>query len=457
MSTFPRRLLVALSLGLSACAPKITPAPIVTTPRFPEFVRPSVPTALANSAAAINENRGWAFLQTGDLKLAAREFAAALRSDPSFFPAEISLGYVELARKDATAALPHFDRALEGRQGQPAALSALAGRAQALLALNREDDALAAFESLLAIDPGQADIRRRVEVMKFRASEQAISRARDAARDGSPAKLEQAVHAYTAAIAGSPDSPFLYRERAGVERQQGNADAALEDFRKAVALDATDARSQAQIGEILEQRGELDAAEHAYVAALAIEPRSDLEKRLDDLRNRMALAKLPSEYRAIEQAPQITRADLAALIGIRLSPLLQSSPRNDAALLTDVRANWAEVWIMAVARAGVMEPFANHAFQPRVPVRRADLAEAAAHLLARVAVSRPDAGRQWQSARPVFSDLPASHLAYRAAAAAVASGVMKTLPDNGFQPSRLVSGAEAVEAIARIQSLLGVK
>jgi tetratricopeptide (TPR) repeat protein len=464
MSTTPGRVVRALLLGIvlgvggpSACAPKIVPTPVVTAPRFPEFVRPAVPAAFENTASAVNENRGWAFLQSGDLKMAAREFAAAMRNDPAFFPAEASLGYVELARKDAAAALPHFDRALEGRRGEPEALSALVGRAQALLALNREDDALAAFESVLALDPSQIDIRRRVDVMKFRVSEQEIARARESARSGSPESLEKAVQAYTIAIASSPDSQFLYRERAGVERQRGNADAALRDFQKAVSLDPTDARSLAQIGEILEQRNELTAAEEAYVASLAIEPRNDLEKRLEALRGKIALEKLPAEYRAIEQAPQITRADLAALIGIRLSPLLQSTPRIDAGLITDVRTSWAAVWIMAVARAGVMEPFANHAFQPRAVVRRADLAQAAAHLLARVAVDRPDVGRRWESARPVFTDLPPGHLAYPAASAAVASGVMKTSPDNGFQPSRAVSGAEAVEVIARIQSLSGVK
>ena len=61
---------------------------------------------------------------------------------------------------------------------------------------------------------------------------------------------------------------------------------------------------------------------------------------------------------------------VAALIGVRLAPLLEGSRRADAALITDVRSHWAATWILAVARAGVMEPFANHAFQPRTLVRR---------------------------------------------------------------------------------------
>lgn len=440
---------LAVLSTLSACAPKvIPPPPVVTAPKYPDFIRPTTPPSQANSAAAINADRGWAYLQTGDFKSAEREFAAALKNDPSFSPAEASLGYVELARKDAKAALPHFDRALEA---QRADVSALVGRGQALLALDREADAVAAFEAALAVDPSLADVRRRVDVLRFRASEEQIARARQAARTG---RLDEAVQAYTRAIAASPESPFLYRELALVERQQSNTDAALEHFRKAVQLDPTDVRSLVQIGEIQESQGEYDAAAQTYSEASALEPSPELDARIEAARSRSALARLPAEYHAIAQAAQVTRADLAALIGIRVPQLLQGAPRSDAALLTDVRNNWAQQWIMAVARAGVIEPFANHQFQPRAIVRRADLAQAVSRLLARIAARRPAVAKGWDSARLRFGDLAPGHLAYPAASAAVAAGVMKTAGDNAaFQPSRPVTGQEAVDAITKIEAL----
>jgi tetratricopeptide (TPR) repeat protein len=447
-----RKLLLAALVLVSACAPKVVSLPVVTAPKYPEFREPVVPPALAAGPAAQSHARGWAFLQVGDLKTAEREFGDALKTAPAFYPAETSLGYVELARKDARAALPHFDRALE-LNPQHADLSAFIGRAESLLALGREADALAAFEAAVAADPAQTELARRVEVLKFRGVEQGLARARDAARAG---RLDEAITAYTMAIASSPDSPFLYRELAAVERQKGNVDAALADFRKAVTLDPGDAKSLAQIGDILEGGGDFAGAEKAYVDALAVEPGADVEKRLDSLRARMALARLPAEYRAIDQAAQITRADLAALIGIRLTSLLQGGRRSgDAALITDVRNNWAATWIMSVARSGVMDAFANHAFQPRTVVRRTDLAQAVARLLARVAAQNAARATSWESARLKFSDLAPSHLAYPAASVAIAAGVMKTAADNSFQPSKAVTGAEAIEAIGRIEALAG--
>ncbi len=110
------RSLLAVVLA-SACAPKAVPLPTVTTPKFPEFIEPAIPAAVATSPMAAAEARGWRFLQAGDLKTAERELSIALKASPAFFPAEAALGYVELARKDAKAALPHFDNALAARAG----------------------------------------------------------------------------------------------------------------------------------------------------------------------------------------------------------------------------------------------------------------------------------------------------------------------------------------------------
>ena len=455
-STAPAKLtaiaLAALVLA-SACAPKVVPAPVVTPPKFADFMRPVVPPAMADSPAAEFASQGWAFLQAGDFRTAEHEFATALKTEPAFYPAETSLGYLELARGDAKAALPHFDHAIE-LNPQRDDLSAFLGRAQTLLALNRDADAIPAMESALALDPSQTELARRIEILKFRTVEQGVARARDAARAG---RLDEATQAYTAAIASSPDSAFLYRELAGVERQKGDRAAALEHFRKAAALDPGDARTLAQIGDLLETDGDFDGAATAYAEAIAIEPGAALERRLEDVRAKSALTRLPAEYRAIEEADQVTRADLAALIGVRLAPVVAAARRTDAAVITDVRNHWAASWIMTVVRAGIMEPFANHAFQPRTVVRRTDLAQATARLLARIAARNPARARAWEAARLKFSDLSSGHLAYPAASIAVASGVLKTAADNSFQPSRAVTGAEAIEAIANIAALAGLR
>jgi tetratricopeptide (TPR) repeat protein len=428
----------------SACAPAVVPAPVVLTPRFPDLIKPAVPAALQNDLAVTPFNRAWQFLQSGDLDTADRELSLALRASPAFYPAETVAGYVAVIRKDAQTALTHFDRALAEQRAEPAAL---VGRGEALLALDREPDAIASFEAAVAADPSLTAVRRRIEVLKFRGVERDIAAARAAA---SANNNDEAIRAYRSAIASSPDSAFLYRELAAIERRIGDPYKALEELNRAVALDPADANSFTQIGELLEERGEFDAAAKAYNQALALEPSGAVEGKLAALRERAELARLPEPYRAIEDLAQVTRGDLAALIGVRLDPVLKTIPARDPGVITDVRTHWAEPWILAVAGTGVMEPFANHTFQPAIPVRRIDLADAVSHLLAAVA-TRAEIDR-WGRDRPNFPDLASSHLSYPAASIAIASGIMRVGTDGAFDPSGPVSGRDAAAAVERLRT-----
>src|SRR5688572_19891180 len=137
-------LVAAVAVG---CAPRIVPVPVVTVPRYPDFVRPAVPTELAENPAAPNHERAWGFLQAGDLKNAELEVGLALRATPGFYPTEAAAGYLELARNAPEAALPRFDAALMTR---PDYVAALIGRGQALESLDRDDEAIGAFESAIA-------------------------------------------------------------------------------------------------------------------------------------------------------------------------------------------------------------------------------------------------------------------------------------------------------------------
>jgi tetratricopeptide (TPR) repeat protein len=433
---------IVLTIASAACAARVVQPPVVTSPRFPQFIAPDVPAELASTLQAWSHDRGWRFLQAGDLRNAEQEFGLALRS-PDFYPSMAGRGYLELARQEPRAALGFFDQALAVR---PDYLSALVGRGETLLELQRETDALAAFERALAVNPGLNDVRRRVEVLRFQSLERDLAAARQAAQAG---RSDQAIQLYRAAIVASPDSPFLYRELGLVEAGRGDDDAALEHFRRAVALDSSDAASIGQIARIVETRGDLAESLRLYEEALAIEPNADLARRRDLVREQIELAALPAEYQAIPDAPQITRGDLAALIGVRLGPALTQS--REGVVVTDLRTHWAGAWIMAVVRAGAMQAFENHTFQPREVVERAELAETVARLL--VDLAPQDRIRDWRAAAVRFSDVPTGHLAYQAASVAVASGVLDRGPDESFQPARRVTGAEAAQAVERLRAM----
>jgi tetratricopeptide (TPR) repeat protein len=445
-----RLALVATAVGIvlvAGCAPALAPPPVVTTLRYPDFVFPSTPSSLSRGDLSMLQHRGWQFLQAGDVRDARREFNAALKLNPGFYPAEAGLAYAGLADRDYGDAVTRFDRVLRRAAGY---VPALVGRGDALVGADRMDDAIRSFPEALAAEPSLADVRRRLEVLAFRNQQEALKASRQAAESG---RFDEAAAGYERAIAGSPDSALLYRELATIERKEGKADQALEHFRKAIALDPSDARALVQFGELLEERGDFAGAVDAYGKADTLEPGEDTRAHLAGARSRADLAHLPEEYKALANAPQVTRGELAALVGVRLRALLEASARHEGVVVTDARNHWAAPWIMAAVRAGVMEPYPNHAFAPRSVVRRLDLAEVASRVLGLIAVRRPTLAWQWQSVRPRIADLPPGHLGYPAVAMVVGADVMSLLEGAAFKPTRLVAGSEAADVVTRLEVL----
>ena len=433
----------AAVMGLVGCAPKA--APVITgAPKHPDFVFPVSPSGAA-AAQTTRIERGWQYLQSDDFRNAEREFNEALKQQPAFAPAETALAYVLMARGNEKDAATRFDKAL---QIDAAYVPALIGRGQAMLELDRDAEALASFEAAVAKDPSLTELKSRIDVLRFRATQAMLARAKSAA---DARRYDEAATMYQQAIATSPDSGFLYRDLASVEQRAGRSASALEHYRKAVELDANDARSHAGIGAILDSQGDIDGAIAAYERARALDPGEVPESVMARLRAAEALAKLPAEYRAIPQQPAATRADVAALIGVRLDALLaRAQPRQ--VIITDVRSNWAQTWITPVVRAGVMDTLPNYEFEPSRQVRRGELAATVSRVLTLIGAAKPEQAKRWRDARVSIGDVEPTHLSYPAVSVAVASGVMP-LSGGNFDLLRTVSGQDLVEIIGRLEAL----
>lgn len=439
----------AIALAVSACAKKPVTAPAVApgAPKYPDFVFPSAPDGVAPADASSRQAAAWQALQSGDARAAERDFAALLKQTPSFYPAEAGLGYAALARRDAAAAIAHFDKALAANASYA---PALAGKGDALLAQGHNAAALAAFQAAVAADRGLTALGPRIDALKFRNAQDVVAGARKAADAG---RFDEARRAYESAIAASPDSAFLHRELAVVERKAGNIAAAVAQAQEAALLDPADARALTLLAEIYEADRQWTQAADAYAAVNVLDPSEALAAKIDQMRQQAALEALPAEYKAIDGAPTITRAQLAALLGVRLEDLLRRARGSNAVLTTDTRSSWAAPWIMAVTRAGVMEPFANHTFQPNATVRRGDLAGAASRVLTLIGADKPKLAVRWRDPRPRFTDLSPTHLGYPAAARSVSAGVMSPLEGQTFQLSRPVTGAEALDTVSKLEAL----
>lgn len=443
------RRLLALTVVIAAmvaCAPKVPPA-APGAPHYPDFIFPAPETsAPATDIAA--ERLAWNALQAGDLAGAERRFGDVRKRTPTSASAAAGLGYVALAKHDFDHAIARFDEAVALK---PALAAALVGRGLAQAQLNRAADAIASLEAAQAADP-TLDLASRIEALRFRAVDDAVAKARTAAAAG---RLDEARREYEQALAASPDSALLLRELAAIERRDGQVEQARVHLERAATLDPADRATRVQIADIMEASGDIEGAMRALEAAQAIERTPEVDARLAALRDRADLAKLPERYRRIPGQAAATRGDLAALLGVRLSALLHAAPARPSTLVTDVSGTWAAPWIAAVLRAGVMEAFPNHTFQPAAGIRRADLAAVVSRVLALGAAIDPPRSGRWPKDKVTFSDLTAMHPAFDAASRAVSARVLDAGAAGAFEPTRPVTGAEAVEAVARLEKLTG--
>jgi len=108
-----------------------------------------------------------------------------------------------------------------------------------------------------------------------------------------------------------------------------------------------------------------------------------------------------------------------------------------------------------VARAGVMEVFPNHTFQPGATVRRSDLARVVGMIHERVRASDPAAAARWRGRTVEITDVAAGNAVREAADLAVEAGVIGLDPGGAFSAARAVSGQEAIAAVDRLVALTG--
>lgn len=443
-------LAAVVAAGTAAGCARLVPPPVVAPgpDRYPDYPRPDLPPDLAAmTRPARDHDTAWRLFQSGDARAAERTLRAVLERAPGYYPSQTALGFVTLARGEARGALQTFDRVLAV---QPAYVPALVGRGEALLELGREGEAFESYLSALEAAPDHPLAQRRVEVLRFRAVQSDVSSAQAALAAG---RLAEARDAYDRALKASPDSGFLYRDLANVERQLDNRERAQLLVNKAIELDAQDARAYAVRGQLAHAAGQDEAALADYRKALALDPGlADVAERMRAIETGLEEAALPAELRAIKTAPSVTRGDVAALLAHRMPALLQGAARGTV-LITDGRRHWAQQAMLLAARAGAMEVYPNHTFQPASEMNRGEFAAVVHRVLNLIGARAPQAARAWQDARAPVADVLPGHPLFVPISRALASGVLQTLDGQTFGMTRPMSGVEAVAAVERLAAI----
>jgi len=425
---------VALALALVGCAPRVAPE----VPEGEDYVRPTTEGEVVSAGEARTLDEAWRRVLAGDAKRAIRDYQRLLRRRPGFVPAETGLSYARLRERQLTAAAAGFGSVLERR---PDYRPALVGAASAAFRLGRGDEALRLYRQALAAYPSDPLVRRRVGELKLQMAERHMSAAETARAAGD---LDATASEYRAALDAAPELSTLRLDLAELLVARGDEGGAV----SALEGDPTGERAVSlRLGSLLLSQERYEDARTVFRELLERDP-SDLEASRGERAAQDALdfQSQPEEYRRIAEVSRVGRADLAALLAVKVRALSRL-PQSASRVAVDISASWARSHIAMILGLGIMDLYPNHTFQPAARVRRADVARAVARVLELLGVPGAEA--------PVPTDMGPSHLDRGAVARVVGAGVMTLRPGGAFEPWQTVSGREAIETVEALARLAG--
>ncbi|TAN71128.1 MAG: glycosyltransferase family 41 protein [Magnetospirillum sp.] len=198
---------------------------------------------------------GRVLMALGRADEARHHIEAAIGLVPDLAAAWQALGEIEAARPGGQpAAVEAFQRAVRLSPGDPKPLAALAA---GLMALGRNDEAIAAYRAAIPAsgDPNPADLLNNLGVALERLG-----------------RREEAISVLRAASMVRPDAPAIQDNLGNALLATADARGAEACHRRALALGAKGPETWSNLGNALHRQGRLDEADAAYRRAIQVAP-----------------------------------------------------------------------------------------------------------------------------------------------------------------------------------------
>jgi len=425
--------MVGLTLG-TACARRVVPLP----PDGLDYRFPYWEPGEVSEKEEERLRKAWRAVVGGDSPRALRECRRLLEKRPGLIPARVALAYAQMRGRRFAEAEAGFASVLVDR---PHDVPALIGAAS--LAGRRGDAAAALriYERAAGVAPRDRLLERRLQETKAQVTESRVAAAQMALDQGD---RETAVAAYRSALDAAPEVAGVRVALADVLLASGEVVGALEVLE---AMRVPDRGVLQRLSELRAEQGDLTGALDAIRQVLALDPAdADARRRGEAIRRELELLDMPEPYRRIAEAERISRADLAALVAVKVTAL-ERLPDLDSKVLTDTDSSWAAPYIQRIVNLEILSVYPNHTYQPHATVRRSELAHAVGRVLDLL---------DWpEQPVPELRDIRPRHLHYRGVVRAVGAGLMDVTPTGAFEGWRPVTGQEAVAVIEALARTVG--
>ncbi|MGB7296730.1 MAG: tetratricopeptide repeat protein [Candidatus Aminicenantales bacterium] len=420
----------ALAVLLASC--------VTVAPTPPSLYIENLPQSLVTPLTLeerIQMQEAWDYLRQGRLDRAEKAF---LRLGPASPLYNMGLGYVFLLREDFASAEGYFRLAVEE---SPGSLLAHLGLAQLYQKIGNEDKIFNELREVLKIEPTNFWAKEIYESLKTQKTELAIETARAAIARGDTGSGKES---YLRALHYSPESIPAHLALARLYRDEDRLSNALVHMKAASSIEPDNIGILNAYAETLAEAGDYEQSLEIYQKILGLDTgNKQAQERIENLKNRLGIVEIPSLYNEIPLARAITREDLAALLAVKLKDVLGDTS-SQPPIMIDISTSWASKFIIKATSLRLLEVHPNHAFQPKRPVNREELAMT----LLKVIHHLEGQGHKFIPQIPLemiqIRDIAPDHYSYRTISQILSYQVMELYPDKTFRPDLTVSGADAV-------------
>ncbi len=433
-------LAVGLALLLGAC--------VTMKPVPPAFYVESLPTDKISQLSLedrIVVEEAWARIKEGDAPRAEKLVAKMGPRNPFYV---VGLGYVSFLNGQLPSAETYFKQELKN---DPESILAHAGLAQIFLKTGQDDRAFNEYLEVLKKDPENPWAIKEYESIKNRRTDEHLREARAFLAAG---ETEQAKASFLKLLNYSPKNLEAHLSLARLYQNDNHMSNALFHYNTAYTLEPKNRDVLKEYADCLLQAGQYSRSLDIYQKCLEVDPKNkDVKDRVESLKNKLGIFELPSQYQSIPLSMAVTREEVAALIAIKFKSDLDDSQVKPPVII-DIATSWASRQIIQVAALGLMEGYANHTFQPRQAVSRAEMAEILVRLISLLKTKGFKFIRQFPDEMIQISDVSPDNYYFQHIAEVVALELMELGPDRSFKPEMSLSGREAVKIFDLILSLI---
>jgi tetratricopeptide (TPR) repeat protein len=433
-------LIFFLFLWSWSCVTLQPPPPSIYIENLPQSI-----TSGLTLEERIAAEEAWKNLKQGNASKAEKTITRLGVDSPIYY---VGLGYVYFVLDDLPTAEEGFKAAI---RNSPDLTLAHLGLAQLYQKTGQEDRVFSELQEVLKREPSHPWAKQEFATLKTKKTGDFLDQAKAFQAEGN---IEKSKEAYLKALHYSPECTEAHMALAKIYKKANDPKSALVHLKAANTNEPSNKKILTEYAEALFAAEQYPKSLDIYENLQDLEPQNkEIQERIESIKNKLGIFELASQYNTIPAAVAISREEIAALLAVKFKGILED-PTAKNPIVTDIATSWASKYILKITALGILDVYANHTFEPKKIVTRAEMAEILLRLVDFLKKKGYKLIQQFSPERIQISDIAPDNYYYPMIAQIIAYQIMDLSPQKAFSPEQSLSGQEAIKILDIVLALV---